>query len=208
MPPKKKPTSKNDRKVPAKLQSYSIRLKTLAIAWKREDKMTTSQIKKKTKELYQRDVPDSTLATWWCPKNLLVVDSLPPDRLDVDDRRINPSQRPDVLVDMEKILKRKVIGIKLTGIPYTREVIQLLAIQIFQKLISFDLYNVKGKRKDPTQVLDERIINSVQHNFIPNIWHRVQERQSFTSQLMFNAMSQKSTFHVSCAKDNSNVMST
>ena len=40
--------------------------------------------------------------------------------------------------------------------------IQILAIHIFQKLISFNLYNTKGLRKDPGQVIDDRIINSVQ----------------------------------------------
>ena len=63
---------------------------------------------------------------------------------------------------MEKILLRKVICIKLKGVPYTREMIQLLAIHIFQKLISFNLYNAKGQRKEPGQIIDDKIINSVQ----------------------------------------------
>ena len=164
MAPKRKATAKTDRKVRASWNSYSIKIKTLARAWRRDDKLTNAQIKKKLKQLYNIDIPDSTLSTWWCPKNLEIVANLAEDRLNVDDKRINPTQRPDVVVDMEKILYRKVICIKLKGVPYTREMIQLLAIHIFQKLISFDLYNVKGQRKEPDQVIDDRIINSVQQS--------------------------------------------
>ena len=138
MPPKRKATAKTDKKVRANRNSYSIRIKTLARAWRRDDKLTNAQIKKKLKQLYNIDIPDSTLSTWWCPKNLEIVTNLAEDRLNVDDKRINPTQRPDVVVDMEKILYRKVICIKLKGVPYTREMLQLLAIHIFQKLMSFN----------------------------------------------------------------------
>ena len=161
MPPKRKATAKTDRKVRAKQKSYSIKIKTLARAWRRDDKLTNAQIKKKLKELYNIDIPDSTLSTWWCPKNLEIVANLAEDRLNVDDKRINPSQRPDVIVDMETILVRKVICVKLKGVPYTRELIQMYAIHIFQKLISFNLYNSKGMRKDQSQPLDEVIVRSV-----------------------------------------------
>ena len=162
MAPKRKATAKTDKKVRAKRKSYSIKIKTLARAWRRDDKLTNAQIKKKLKQLHNIDIPDSTLSTWWCPKNLEIVANLAEDRLNVDDKRINPTQRPDVVVDMEKILYRKVICIKLKGVPYTREMLQLLAIHIFQKLISFNLYNTKGMRKDQVQVLDDVIIHSIQ----------------------------------------------
>merc|ERR1712121_492682 len=67
----------------------------------------------------------------------------------------------DVMVDTESILVRKVISVKLKGLPYTRELIQMYAINIFQKLISFNLYNAKGMRKDQTQPLEEVIVRSV-----------------------------------------------
>ena len=81
------------------------------------------------------------------------------DRINVKDKRINPKQRPDVVVDMEKILARKVIVVKLTGLPYTREIVQILAIHIFHKLLGYNLYNTHGLRKNPDQDIDEEIIN-------------------------------------------------
>ena len=74
------------------------------------------------------NVPLSTLSTWWSPNTLVKVDSMPKDRLNVQDTRYNPTQRPDVLVDIEIILLRKFIAIKLTGMPYTRAIVQVLAI--------------------------------------------------------------------------------
>ena len=38
------------------------------------------------------------------------VNANPPDRFHVNDTRVNPKQRPTVLVDTEKILTRKVIA--------------------------------------------------------------------------------------------------
>ena len=81
------------------------------------------------------------------------------DRINVKDKKINPKQRPDVIVDMEKILVRKVIGIKLTGLPYTREIVQKLAIHIFHKLLGYNLYNVFGQRIHPDQEIDEIIVS-------------------------------------------------
>ena len=123
MAPKRKATAKTGRKVKAIQKGYSMKMKTLARAWKFVDKLTNSQIKKKFKELYNIDIPDSTLSTWWCPKNMEIVANMAEDRLNVDDKRLNPRQRPDVIVDMKKILLRKVICVKLKGIPYTREMI-------------------------------------------------------------------------------------
>ena len=43
------------------------------------------------------------------------------------------------------------IAIKLTGLPYTREIVQILAIHIFHKLVRYNLYNEYGQRKNPDQ---------------------------------------------------------
>ena len=93
---------------------------------------------------------------------MAIAANMPEDRLNVADKRINPSQRPDVMVDMEVILARKVRNVKIRGIPYTREMIQMYALNIFQKLISYNLYDSKGMRKDQSQPLDEVIVQTVQ----------------------------------------------
>ena len=72
-------------------------------------------------------------------------------------------QRPDVIVDMEKILVRKVIAIKLTELPYTREIVQLLAIHFLHKLLGYNLYNEQGQRKNPDLEIDEDIIQAVEY---------------------------------------------
>ena len=122
--------------------------------------MKTSDIRKRLKDLHQMDVACSTLSTWWNPQNLEKVGNMASDRINVKDRRINPKQRPDVVVDMEKILARKVIAIKLIGLPYTREIVQIFAIHIFHKLLSYNFYNALGQRINPDQEIDEEIIVS------------------------------------------------
>ena len=163
MAPVKKPhNAQKARKVRATRKGYTMAMKTFARSLKTHDKLTNSQIKIKLKERYGIDVPPSTLATWWNPRNLAIAANIPEERRNSNDKRHNPAQRPDVLVDMEKILQRKVISVKLKGIPYTREMIQILAIHIFQKLISYNLYNSKGMRKDHSQPLQDEVVHSVQ----------------------------------------------
>merc|ERR1712055_141785 len=105
-----------------------------------------------------------TLCTWWAPKTVANIQQLAPDRTNVNDTRYNHTQRPDVFVDMEQILARKVRAILLTGVPYSRTVVQILAIHIFHKLIAYNLYDVHGQRKQRSEKLDEEIINAVEHS--------------------------------------------
>ena len=86
-----------------------------------------------------------------------------PDRLHVRDTRRNPKQRPDILVDTERVLSRKVIANMNTGLPYTNAVIQILAVKIFHKLISLNLYTQAGQRRSPTIEVSEEIIQAVQY---------------------------------------------
>ena len=119
----KKTKVKDGRRVRLKRNSYAMELKNTVIAWKTIDKMKTADIQKKLKELYGLEVSSSTLSTWWNPANLAKVRNMSKDRINVKDKRYNPKQRPHVLVDMERILARKVIAIKLGGLPYTREIV-------------------------------------------------------------------------------------
>ena len=64
---------------------------------------------------------------------------------------------------MEGILSRKVLAIKMTGLPYTRQIVQILAIHIFHKLISYNLYNTQGQRINRGLEIDEEIIHAVEH---------------------------------------------
>ena len=150
------------RKVKRRRTKYPLKMKTFARQLKMIDKLSLKEIKQKIKERFYVDVPCSTISTWYNTHNLEVAANLPQDRLHGSEYRVNPKQRPDVVVDMEQILIRKVHSMKEKGLPYTRDMIQILAIHIFQKLISFNLYDCKGKRKDQVQPLDDEVIRSAQ----------------------------------------------
>ena len=91
------------------------------------------------------------------------VQNIAPDRINVSDVRYNPKQRPDVIVDMENILAGKVMSITVNGLPYSREILQILAIHIFHKLIGYNLYNEQGQRKHPDQAIEEDMIQAVEY---------------------------------------------
>ena len=103
--------------------------------------MRLKDIKKKLLEEDRLDIAMSTLSTWWSPSTMEKVENIAPDRINVNDVRYNPKQTPDVIVDMERILARKVIAIRVNGLPFSREILQILAIHIFHKLIGYNLYN-------------------------------------------------------------------
>ena len=63
---------------------------------------------------------------------------------------------------MELILARKVRAVALTGVPYSRDVLRLLAIHIYHKLVTYNIYNQQGQRKNPENKIDENI-HAVEH---------------------------------------------
>ena len=104
-----------------------------------------------------------TVCTWWNPKNMAKVEDDAPDRYNVNDTRVNPKQRPAVLVDTEKILARKVIGNMSSGVPYTNAIISILALKIFHRLIGLNLYDEAGERRTNTVEISEEIREVVQY---------------------------------------------
>ena len=105
-------------------------------------------------------------STWWADKTLANISEVGPDRTNANHtRRIN-TQRRAILIDMEHILARKVKAILLTGVPYTRQGIQILAIDIFHKLASYNLYDHNGHRNHPGEKISADIIDTVEHSKI------------------------------------------
>ena len=165
MPKKKsKPKPKPGRKPKQTRQTYSMQFKAKVRYWRLHDKMKTTDIQKKLLEEENISLSLSTLSTWWSPSTMEKVENIAPDRINVPDVRYNPKQRPDVIVDMEKILARKVISIRVNGLPFSREILQILAIHIFHKLIGYNLYNEQGQRKHPDQPIEEDMIQAVEHS--------------------------------------------
>ena len=157
----KKP--KDGRNEPQRRKQYSVAFKKKVVAWKIQDKLTLTEISKKVKHELGYEISKSTLSTWWSPKYLEKLELATPETSsNTYDTRINRKQRPDVLVDMEMILARKVRAIPLNGIPYTRQVLQLLATHIYNKLLSYNLYDEHGLRKNPGERIDAEVIHSVE----------------------------------------------
>ena len=109
------------------------------------------------------DVPDGTLAGFYADNMLKYFSKTAVDRLKVKDVRLNPKQRPDILIDMEGMLARRCNAVGRTGIPYVCRIAHLLALHIFHKLVQSNIYDSKGQRKEQDKVLDEEMIHTVEH---------------------------------------------
>merc|ERR1711895_184726 len=137
-----------------KVKTYARKMKTI-------DNLNNGKSGKKLHNKFNVTGPASTLATWYNKGNQSKVPNLPEDRLNVNDKRLNPKQRPDILVDTEVILVKKVFAVKLRGLGYPRELIQMYAMNIFQKLISYNIYNARGMRRQASVPLDDAIVKTV-----------------------------------------------
>ena len=133
------------------------------IGWKTRDNMSPKDIRAKLKADFDVVVTPSTLAIWYTDEMVKKFNNMATDRIMVPDVRHNPKQRPDILVDMEQILSRKCDAVARTGVPYIHSVIRLLALHIYHKLLASNLYDLQGQRKEQHMVLDEEVINAVQH---------------------------------------------
>ena len=144
-------------------QKYPLRIKFMAIGWKTKDNMSPKDIRAKLKADFDVVVTPSTLAGWYTDEMVKKFNNMATDRIMVPDVRHNPKQRPDILVDMEQILSRKCDAVARTGVPYIHSVIRLLALHIYHKLLASNLYDLHGQRKQQDMVLDEELINAVEH---------------------------------------------
>ena len=155
--------AKPGRKETQRRKKYSVAYKKKVVAWKIHDKLTVAEIMKRVKRDHGCDIAGSTLSTWWSAKNIAKLELAPPETdINIYDTRINRTQRPDVLVDMEMILARKVRAITNNGIPYNRDILRLLGTHIYNKLLSYNLYDERGLRKNPSEPIDAEVIHSVE----------------------------------------------
>ena len=145
-----------------KCQKFPLHIKFLAIGWKTKDDMSPKDIRAKLKKDFDLVVTPSTLAGWYTDE-MVKKFNMATDRIMVPDVRHNPKQRPDILVDMEQILSRKCDAVARTGVPYIHSVIRVLALHIYHKLLASNLYDLHGQRKQQDMVLDEELINEVEH---------------------------------------------
>ena len=128
-------TKKKSGSVPKNRMRYTLAMKYEVFTWKKFQNMRLKDIKRKVKEKYGMDVPDGTLSGFYADNMLQYFTKTAEDRLKVKDVRINPKQRPDIILDMEGILARRCIAVARTGIPYVARIARLLGLHIFHQLV-------------------------------------------------------------------------
>ena len=131
--------------------------------WTQYQKLSPKQIKSKVKEKYGEDVPDGTLCGFYKGNLHEYFNKTAEDRLKVKDFRINPKQRPDIVLDMEGILARRCIAVARTGIPYVARIARLLGLHIFHQLVQTNVYDIKGQRKQQDKALQVEMTLTVEH---------------------------------------------
>ena len=102
-----------------------MNMKYTVYEWRMKDKMKLIEILKKFKEEFNMDAAEGTLAGFYAPNMVQKYTNTARDRLQVQDVRMNPKQRPDVLVDMERVLARRCKAVGRTGIPYICKVVSV-----------------------------------------------------------------------------------
>ena len=124
--------------------------------WKHHDKLILKQLKVKVKETYGETVPDGTLCVFYKPSFNEYFNKTAADRLKVNATRINPKQRPDIVLDMEKLLARRCMEMYArTGSPYGSRMVRLLGLHIYDQLLQTGIYDTKGQRKIQDKPLDK-----------------------------------------------------
>ena len=133
----KKTTTKIGQ-VPSHRRRYSLEMKHKVLYWRHHDKLSLKQIKVKFQETFGVTVPDGTLCAFYKPTG------------------INPKQRPDIVLDMEKLLARRCMEMYArTGLPYVSRMVRLLGLHIYDQLLQTGIYDTKGQRKNQDKPLDE-----------------------------------------------------
>merc|ERR1712215_595680 len=103
-------------------------MKYQVYCWQTYQKCSLKEIKRKVKEKYGKDVPDGTLCGFYRGNLHEYFNKTAEDRLKVKDFRINPKQRPDIVLDMESILARSCVAVARTGLPYVTRIARLLGL--------------------------------------------------------------------------------
>ena len=131
----KKTTTKSGQ-VPSYRRRYSLEMKHKVLHWRYHEKLSLKQIKVKFQETFGVTVPDGTLCAFYTGSN--------------------PQQRPDIVVDMEKLLARRCVEMYVrTGSPYDSRMVRLIGLKIYDQLMKTGIYDSKGQRNDQDKPLDE-----------------------------------------------------
>ena len=131
----KKTTTKSGQ-VTSHRRRYSLEMKHKVLYWRNHEKLSLKQIKVKFQETFGLTVPDGTLCAFYSASNL--------------------QQRPDIVVDLEKLLARRCVEMYVrTGSPYDSRMVRLIGLQIYDQLMQTGIYDSKGQRKDQDKPLGE-----------------------------------------------------
>ena len=79
-------------------------------------------MKAKIKQQYNDIIPDGTLCGFYNAKFDEYFNKTAEDRAKVKDTRLNPIQRPDIVLEVENILARRCMVVARTGLPYVARI--------------------------------------------------------------------------------------
>ena len=100
-------TSTQGGQVTSRRRRYTLEMKYKVLYWRKHENLSLKQIKVKFQETFGVTVPDGTLCAFYTG--------------------INPKQRPDIVVDMEKLLARRCMEMYVrTGSPYDSRMVRLI----------------------------------------------------------------------------------
>ena len=160
---KRKKTKKSGQ-VNTHRSHYAMELKRQVWWWRNKDNLTLKQLKAKIKEKYKDTIPDGTLCGFYNAKFDEYFNKTAEDRAKVKDTRLNPIQRPDIVLEVENILARRCMVVARTGLPYVARIARLLGLHIYHQLLLTVIFDINGQRKKQDQPLEVEMILSVQAN--------------------------------------------
>ena len=122
-------TSTQGVQVPSRQRRYTLEMKYKVFYWRKHENLSLKQIKVKFQEIFGVTVPDGSLCAFCTGSNL--------------------HQRPDIVVDLEKLLARRCVEMYVrTGSPYDSRMVRLISLRIYEQLMKTGIYDSKGQRKD------------------------------------------------------------
>ena len=163
---KKTKTTKSNGQPIKQRRHYGMDLKREVWRWHNKDNLTLKQIKANIKKEYNMTIPDGTLCGFYNNRFNEFFSKTAEDRAKVKDTRLNPQQRPDIVLTVEEILARRCMVVARTGLPYLSRIARLLGLHIYHQLLLTGIFDSKGQRIHQDQPLDVEMIISVQANTV------------------------------------------
>ena len=145
-------------KTKPKRKRYNIHYKQHAQRLK-DQGLTLKQISEWFQKEFNEVIKKSTLCTWYNSNNVEKFKGLGVIHKDTNDTCYTPSQRPAILLDLERVLKVHIIKAQSVGMPMTQQGIRYHALTFFDRLKTLNIYDTNGARLPNCVVLTQNYID-------------------------------------------------